>query len=137
MRRRHAALGKCKPYLYCRRYSFSNIVRKTGKNTRHGRKECVIFSHEWFVEGFNLTIIATGATIAFYSNWGGQLTHGDLNCMEAAITRDVKSIACMAQYIFKQVYIYGALDRGLITLNRNFGFAWGENGFLLFNALGK
>ena len=38
---------------------------------------------------------------------------------------------------FKQVYIYGALDRGPITLNRNFGFAWGVNGFLLFNALGK
>jgi hypothetical protein len=35
------------------------------------------------------------------------------------------------------VYIYGALNRGPITLNRNFGFAWGVNGFLLFNALGK
>ena len=37
----------------------------------------------------------------------------------------------------KQVYIYGGLDRGPITLNRNFGFAWGVNGFLLFNTLGK
>ena len=35
------------------------------------------------------------------------------------------------------MYIYGGLDRGPITLNRTFGFAWGVNGFLLFNALGK
>jgi NADPH2:quinone reductase len=38
---------------------------------------------------------------------------------------------------YKQVYIYGALDRDPITLNRSFGFAWGVNSFLLFNVLGK
>ena len=57
--------------------------------------------------------------------------------MEAAITHDVEEYSVYGSDTFKQAYIYGALDRGPITLNRNFGFAWGVNGFLLFNALGK
>jgi hypothetical protein len=57
--------------------------------------------------------------------------------MEVAAARDIKEHSIYGTNTFKQVYIYGALNRGPITLNRNFGFAWGVNGFLLFNALGK
>ena len=57
--------------------------------------------------------------------------------MEVAAARDIKEHTIYGSDTFKQVYIYGALDRGPITLNRNFGFAWAVSGFLLFNALGK
>ncbi len=66
-----------------------------------------------------------------------QLASDILNCMEAAITQDVTEYSVYGSDTYKQVYVYGALNRGPITLNRNFGFAWGVNGFLLFNALGK
>ena len=49
----------------------------------------------------------------------------------------IYSFVYLFKHTFKQVYIYGALNRGPITLNRDFGFAWAVNGFLLFNALGK
>ena len=32
---------------------------------------------------------------------------------------------------FKQVYIYGGLDSSPTIINRNFGFAWGINSWLL------
>ena len=117
-----------------------NIVRKTEQETllrNMGAKYVVNSSSESFVEDLTAAIIATGATIAFDPIGGGQLTSDILNCMEAAITRDVEEYSVYGSDTFKQVYIYGALDRGPITLNRNFGFAWGVNGFLLFNALGK
>ena len=37
----------------------------------------------------------------------------------------------------KQVYIYGALDMGPTVLNRNFGFAFGIGGWLLWPFLQK
>lgn len=117
-----------------------NIVRKTEQETllrNMGAKYVVNSSSESFVEDLTAAIITTGATIAFDPIGGGQLTSDILNCMEAAITRDVEEYSVYGSDTFKQVYIYGALDRGPITLNRNFGFAWGVNGFLLFNALGK
>ncbi|CAI89069.1 zinc-binding dehydrogenase [Pseudoalteromonas translucida] len=117
-----------------------NIVRKTEQETllrNMGAKYVVNSSSESFIEDLTAAIIATGATIAFDPIGGGQLTSDILNCMEAAITRDVEEYNVYGSDTFKQVYIYGALDRGPITLNRNFGFAWGVNGFLLFNALGK
>ena len=37
----------------------------------------------------------------------------------------------------KQVYIYGGLDTGPTEIIRNFGFAWGMGGWLLFPFLQK
>ena len=39
--------------------------------------------------------------------------------------------------VFKQVYIYGGLNRSKTTLSRNFGFSWGVGGFLLTPFLQK
>ncbi|GLS90095.1 NADH oxidoreductase [Psychromonas marina] len=117
-----------------------NIVRKEEQATllrEMGAKYIVNSSSETFLADLTAAIIETGATIAFDPIGGGQLTSDILNCMEAAVSRDMKEHSVYGSDTFKQVYIYGALNRGPITLNRNFGFAWGINGFLLFNALGK
>ncbi|MGB5446508.1 MAG: zinc-binding dehydrogenase [Psychromonas sp.] len=117
-----------------------NIVRKAEQETLlrdMGAKYVVNSSSESFIADLTAAIIETGATIAFDPIGGGQLTSDILNCMEVAAARDMEEHTIYGSDTFKQVYIYGALNRGPITLNRNFGFAWGVNGFLLFNALGK
>lgn len=117
-----------------------NIVRKAEQETLlrdMGAKYVVNSTSDTFLTDLTAAIIETGATIAFDPIGGGQLTSDILNCMEAAAARDMKEHSVYGSDTYKQVYIYGALDRGPITLHRNFGFAWGINGFLLFNALGK
>ncbi|MFK3872090.1 zinc-binding dehydrogenase [Pseudoalteromonas rhizosphaerae] len=117
-----------------------NIVRKPEQEKLlrdMGAKYVVNSSNDTFLADLTAAIIETGATIAFDPIAGGQLTSDILNCMEVAATRDITEYSVYGSDTFKQVYIYGALNRGPITLNRNFGFAWGVNGFLLFNALGK
>jgi len=117
-----------------------NIVRKADQETLlrdMGAKYVVNSSSDSFLTELTAAIIETGATIAFDPIGGGQLTSNILNCMEVAAARDMKEHSVYGSETFKQVYIYGALNRGPITLNRNFGFAWGVNGFLLFTALGK
>ncbi|WP_440454000.1 zinc-binding dehydrogenase [Psychrobacter sp. ASPA161_9] len=117
-----------------------NIVRKEEQETLlrdMGAKYVVNSSKDSFLADLTAAITETGATIAFDPIGGGQLASDILNCMEAAITRDVEEYNVYGSNTFKQVYVYGGLNRGPITLNRNFGFAWGVNGFLLFNTLGK
>ena len=117
-----------------------NIVRKEEQETLlrdMGAKYVVNSSKESFLADLTAAIVETGATIAFDPIGGGKLASDILNCMETAITRDVEEYNVYGSNTFKQVYVYGGLNRGPITLNRNFGFAWGVNGFLLFNALGK
>jgi len=117
-----------------------NIVRRDEQEKLlrdMGAKYIVNSSSDTFLADLTAAIAETGATISFDPIGGGQLSSDILNCMEAAITRDVEEYSVYGSNTFKQAYIYGALNRGPITLNRNFGFSWGVNGFLLFNALGK
>lgn len=117
-----------------------NIVRKPEQETLlrdMGAKYVINSSSASFLADLTTAIIETGATIAFDPIGGGQLTSDILNCMEEAAARNMTEHTIYGSDTFKQVYIYGALDRGPITLHRNFGFAWAVNGFLLFNALGK
>lgn len=117
-----------------------NIVRKEEQEKLlrdMGAKYVVNTSSDTFIADLTAAITETGATISFDPIGGGQLSSDILNCMEAAITADVEEYNVYGSSTFKQAYIYGALNRGPITLNRNFGFAWGVNGFLLFNALAK
>ena len=117
-----------------------NIVRKEEQEKLlrdMGAKYVVNSSSDTFIADLTAAIVETGATISFDPIGGGQLSSDILNCMEAAITADVEEYNVYGSSTFKQAYIYGALNRGPITLNRNFGFAWGVNGFLLFNALTK
>ncbi|WP_339801972.1 zinc-binding dehydrogenase [uncultured Marinobacter sp.] len=117
-----------------------NIVRKPEQEALlrdMGAKYVVNSSSDSFMADLTQALIDTGATIAFDPIGGGRLASDILTCMEAAVSRNITEYSVYGSDIYKQVYIYGGLDRGPITLNRNFGFAWGVNGFLLFNALGK
>lgn len=117
-----------------------NIVRKEEQEKLlrdMGAKYVVNSSSDTFIADLTAAITETGATISFDPIGGGQLSSDILNCMESAITADVEEYNVYGSSTFKQAYIYGALNHGPITLNRNFGFAWGVNGFLLFNALAK
>jgi len=117
-----------------------NIVRKPEQEALlrdMGAKYVVNSSSDSFMADLTQALIDTGATIAFDPIGGGRLANDILTCMEAAVSRNMTEYSVYGSDIYKQVYIYGGLDRGPITLNRSFGFAWGVNGFLLFNALGK
>lgn len=117
-----------------------NIVRKPEQEALlrdMGAKYVVNSSSDSFMADLTQALIDTGATIAFDPIGGGRLASDILTCMEAAVSRNMTEYSVYGSDIYKQVYIYGGLDRGPIILNRSFGFAWGVNGFLLFNALGK
>jgi NADPH:quinone reductase len=73
----------------------------------------------------------TGATLAFDAVGGGQLAGQLLNAMEAAIVSPDAPYNRYGSDVHKQVYVYGALDRRPIELQRRFGFAWGVGGWLL------
>ena len=75
-------------------------------------------------------VTATGATIGFDAIGGGSMASRILTAMEAAAAAG----AAFSRYgsnTFKQVYIYGGLDRGPTELTRSFGFSWGLGGWLL------
>jgi NADPH2:quinone reductase len=117
-----------------------NIVRKPEQETLlrdMGAKYVINSSSDSFYADLTAALIATGATIAFDPIGGGKLASDILTCMEAAASRNMTEHSVYGSDVYKQVYIYGALDRGPITLNRGFGLAWGVSGFLLFNVLEK
>jgi NADPH2:quinone reductase len=82
-------------------------------------------------------IRATAATLAFDAVGGGKLASQILTCMEAAMVPAGETYLRYGSSVHKQVYLYGALDRGPTELTRNFGMAWGIGGWLLTNFLGK
>jgi NADPH2:quinone reductase len=82
-------------------------------------------------------VAATGATIAFDAIGGGKQGGQILTAMEAAASRNAKEYSRYGSNTYKQLYIYGGLDRGPTVLNRSFGFAWGIGGWLLTPFLQK
>ncbi|PXA83383.1 NADH oxidase [Nostoc sp. 3335mG] len=80
----------------------------------------------------------TGATIAFDAIGGGTLGSDILQAMERAAVRSMSEYSRYGSDVFKQLYIYGALDLAPTTLNRlSFGFQWGVSGWLLFPFMRK
>jgi len=82
-------------------------------------------------------LAATSATIAFDAIGGGKLAGQILTAMEAAANKKAASYSRYGSSIYKQVYIYGGLDRGPTVLNRSFGMTWGVGGWLLTPFLQK
>jgi len=83
-------------------------------------------------------VAETGATIAFDAIGGGTLGSDILQAMERAAVRAMPDYSRYGSDVFKQLYIYGALDLAPTTLNRlAFGFQWGVSGWLLFPFLRK
>jgi NADPH2:quinone reductase len=117
-----------------------NIVRKLEQAAilrDLGAKFIVDSSTDTFMDDLTEALATSGATLAFDAIGGGKLAGQILTCMEAVAARSLSAYNRYGSDVFKQVYIYGGLDRGPTTLNRNFGFAWSLGGWLLTNFLRK
>ncbi len=117
-----------------------NIVRKVEQEKilrELGAKYVVNSSADSFMSDLTAAIKATGATIAFDATGGGKLASQILSCMEAAAVSNMQVYNRYGSDVFKQVYIYGGLDRSPTVLTRNFGFSWSIGGWLLFPFLQK
>lgn len=80
----------------------------------------------------------TGATIAFDAIGGGSLGSDIVKAMERAAAAHMGDYSGYGSDIFKQLYIYGALDLSPTTLKRlAFGFHWSVSGWLLLPFLRK
>ncbi len=79
----------------------------------------------------------TDATLGFDATGGGVLAGQILTAMEAAQGAKMGEFSRYGSTTYKQVYIYGGLDRSPTTLNRSFGMAWGLGGWLLTPFLQK
>src|SRR5574337_1168938 len=102
-----------------------------------GAQHVVSSASPAFIAELTEALAATGATIAFDAIGGGRLAGQILAAMEAVAGRKATEYSRYGSNVFKQVYIYGGLDTGATELARNFGFAWGVGGWLLFPFLQK
>ena len=117
-----------------------NIVRKPEQEEilrSLGAKYICNSSSDSFYGELTDALVATGATIAFDATGGGKLGSDILSCMEAAAVRSMGEYNRYGSDVYKQLYIYGGLDRSPTVLSRNFGFSWGVGGFLLTPFLQK
>ena len=111
-----------------------NIVRKPEQQDilrDLGAQHIVNSSADSFFADLTDALVETGATLAFDATGGGKLASHILTCMEAAAVRNMSEYNRYGSDVYKQVYIYGGLDRSPTVLSRNFGFSWGLGGWLL------
>ncbi len=94
-------------------------------------------SNETFMKDLIGAVSETSATLAFDATGGGTLASQILTAMEAAANSNAANYSRYGSTTYKQVYIYGGLDRSATVLSRNFGFAWGLGGWLLTPFLQK
>ncbi|MFT4854486.1 MAG: NADPH2:quinone reductase, partial [Bacteroidia bacterium] len=94
-------------------------------------------SAQTFTDDLANALTATGATIGFDATGGGSLASQVLSAMEVAANRSAKEYSRYGSNVFKQVYIYGGLERSQTTLSRTFGMSWSLGGWLLMPFLQK
>ena len=94
-------------------------------------------SEDDFMNQLVESIVQTGATLGFDATGGGKLASQILTAMEVAANKTATEYSRYGSDKFKQVYIYGGLDRSPTTLTRSFGFSWGLGGWLLTPFIGK
>ena len=90
-----------------------------------------------FDEDLRAAIVATKATLAFDAIGGGELASRILTAMELAANAGAERYSPYGSTTHKQLYLYGALDRGPTMLTRNYGMSWSIGGWLVSNALAK
>ena len=90
-----------------------------------------------FMKDLITALTESSATLAFDATGGGNLASQILTAMEVAASADASSYSRYGSTKYKQVYIYGGLDRNPTVLTRSFGFAWGLGGWLLTPFLQK
>ena len=117
-----------------------NIVRKPEQEALLrdlGARHVVNSSADSFSDDLTAALRETGATLAFDAIGGGRLASTTLGCMETVAVEQMDAYSRYGSDVFKQVYIYGALDYTPTTINRNFGFSWAVGGWLLPNFLAR
>jgi NADPH2:quinone reductase len=120
-----------------------NIVRKTEQVEllkSLGAEHVCNTSDPDFMEDLVKALIATGATLGFDATGGGnngELPGQILSAMEIAANKTAKEYSRYGSDTYKQVYIYGGLDRQPTLLKRAFGMSWGLGGWLLTPMIGK
>jgi len=117
-----------------------NIVRKPEQEDilkNLGARYICNSSSDSFVSDLTDALAATGATLAFDATGGGRLASTILSCMEKAAASSMTEYNRYGSDVYKQVYVYGFLDRSPTTLTINYGFAWGMGGWLLTHFLQK
>jgi len=117
-----------------------NIVRKEEHVTLLkdlGAKFVCNSSKDTFMQDLVQALVKTGATIGFDATGGGKLSGQVLTAMEVAANQTATEYNRYGSNTFKQVYIYGGLDRSPTTLNRAFGFSWSLGGWLLTPFIGR
>ncbi|MDX2429101.1 MAG: zinc-binding dehydrogenase [Xanthomonadales bacterium] len=117
-----------------------NIVRKPEqeKTLRDlGAKYVCNSNADSFFKDLTTALVSTGATLAFDATGGGKLATTILSCMETAAARKMTEYNRYGSEVYKQVYVYGFLDRSPTTLSINYGFSWGMGGWLLTHFLQK
>jgi NADPH2:quinone reductase len=111
-----------------------NIVRKPEQEEilrELGAAHIVNSSADSFMDDLVAALEATGATLAFDAIGGGKLASQILTAMEQVAVSKMSGYSGYGSDVYKQVYIYGGLDRSPTVLTRNFGFNWGVGAWLL------
>lgn len=117
-----------------------NIVRKPEQEETLrclGARYICNSNADSFYKDLTSALISTGATLAFDATGGGTLATTILSCMETAAARTMTEYNRYGSDVYKQVYVYGFLDRNPTTLYINYGFSWGLGGWLLTHFLQK
>ena len=102
-----------------------------------GAKYVCNSSLDTFMEDLVNALVKTGSTLGFDATGGGKLASQILTAMEIAANKTATEYSRYGSDKFKQVYIYGGLDRNPTTLTRSFGFSWGLGGWLLTPFIGR
>ena len=90
-----------------------------------------------FMDDLVEALVKSGSTLGFDATGGGKLSSQILTAMEIAANKTATEYSRYGSDKFKQVYIYGGLDRNPTTLTRSFGFSWGLGGWLLTPFIGR
>ena len=90
-----------------------------------------------FMDDLVEALVKSGSTLGFDATGGGKLSSQILTAMEVAANKTATEYSRYGSDKFKQVYIYGGLDRNPTTLTRSFGFSWGLGGWLLTPFIGR
>lgn len=86
-----------------------------------GAKYVCNSSLDTFMEDLVNALVETGSTLGFDATGGGKLASQILTAMEIAANKTATEYSRYGSDKFKQVYIYGGLDRNPTTLTRSFG----------------
>jgi len=117
-----------------------NIVRKPEQVKileNLGARYICNSSSDTFARDLTAALASTGATLAFDATGGGRLASTILTCMETVAAAKMSEYNRYGSEVYKQVYVYGFLDRSPTTLSINYGFSWGMGGWLLTHFLKK